>query len=102
MKTMQSVLKKWATEALDQTKDFDIEECVTLQYGDNPHWERFFLEMVFSRGWDKVRNEFRLKTTQDAQFKMIDLLNYEVEKQYAARMQATTQQERHSSMGEAI
>ncbi|MGV2887615.1 hypothetical protein [Paenibacillus taichungensis] len=102
MKNMQSVLKKWAAEALEQTKDFDIEECVTLQYGNTPQWERFFEAIRESRGWDKVRKECRLESVEEAQFKMIDLLNQEIEIQYAARLQAALPPEGSPSVGEGV
>ncbi|RRJ54904.1 hypothetical protein EHV15_35625 [Paenibacillus oralis] len=102
MKNIQSILKQWASDVLEQTKNFDIEECVTVQYGDTPHWERFFKEMRESRGWDKVRMEFRLKTTEQAHFKMIDLLNQEIEIQYIARVQAVLPPKECSSLEEGI
>jgi len=88
MKNLQTVLKNWAVVILDQTKDFDIEECVTIQYGHTPLWERFFKEMRESRGWDKVRKGLGLKTIKEARSKMIDMLNREIEVQYETQMLA--------------
>jgi hypothetical protein len=93
MASISTVLTKWAKRALSSTPNFDIEECVTIQFGDTPLYEVFFKEVRESRGWDKIRKEFQISTVEKAQFKMIDLLNERIESIYESQMAA------HSTKG---
>lgn len=102
MKTMQSVLRRCAIEHLNQKEHFDMEKCITLQYGGSPYWEQFFKAMRKFRYWDKVRNESCLKSKEEEQFKMIDMLNRGIEKQYAFRLQAVSAISVNKHVGEVI
>ncbi|MCM3130117.1 MULTISPECIES: hypothetical protein [unclassified Paenibacillus] len=85
MMKISSVLTNWATRALIETPDFDIQECVTIQFGDNLLYEKFFQEIREARGWLNIQNEFRLRSVRAEQHKLIDLLNEKIESIYPMR-----------------
>lgn len=85
---MRKILNKKAKEVLSNIIDYDIDECVTLQYGDTHHWNQFYETLRESLGWDKVRNIYHLSNDKAATSKMIDLLNREIEHEYLRRLQS--------------
>lgn len=83
MSRLKNTLAHWAKTILFQVKDFEIEECVTMQYGDGATWNIIFASISNSKDWEKIRKDFALRTDREAQYKMIDLLNEQIELQYA-------------------
>jgi hypothetical protein len=74
---MSTVLRNMAEKVRNEVKDFDNTECVAIQYHN---FSSFFLDMTHSRGWTEIQKENKFQNTEEAQHKMIDLLNEELEK----------------------
>lgn len=79
MKATKTILKEWAKKILSNVLDYDFEETASLQYGDNNEWEKFFVEMAHSKGWDKIRKEQNFENEEAAQFYMMELLDQTIE-----------------------
>ena len=79
MKNTKTVLKQWATKILSNVSDYDYEESAIAQYGNDPEWQKFFSEMTFSRGWDKIVKEKQFEDDEEAQMFMITMLDNTIE-----------------------
>lgn len=86
MSKIKDLLNKKAEELLDNLNDFDIEECITLQYGDSHYWNQLYAAVRSSHDWEMVRCTYKLTTEEQGLFKMIDLLNHEIEEEYYQRI----------------
>jgi hypothetical protein len=81
MKTVNSVLKIYATKYLEQLgNEYDVEECIAIQV--NLDSDSFFNDMIGAKGYDAQKKKHKVKTSQEAQNMMIELLNEKLEELY--------------------
>ena len=81
MKTINNVLKAYATKYLEQLgNEYDVEECIAVQV--NLDSDSFFNDMISAKGYDSQLKKHNIKTSQEAQGMMIELLNEKLEELY--------------------